>query len=257
MSLRTHSKFYFGFEVSAENDWIDFDEGSGELSAQVAVGSYTLEQLAVAIADALNSEGTLEYTVTVDRATRKLTISAGANFELLVTAGTHSGTSVFGTAGFTTDRSGDDSYLADNAIGSVYTTQFILQNHVDQEDSQAATYGTVNKSASGKVEVVTFGLEKFIEFNLRYVNNYEQAADGPIRENLTGVENLRTFMRYLTTKAPLEFMPDEDDPDTFVSMFLESTPEDSMGLKYKLKEQYERNLPGYFDTGVLKFRVIE
>jgi hypothetical protein len=38
---------------------------------------------------------------------------------------------------------------------------------------------------------------------------------------------------------------------------LESTPEDAKGLKYKLKELYGQGLPGYFETGVLKFRVLE
>lgn len=257
MSLSTHSKFYYGFEVGSDNLYIDFDEGSGELSAVVEVGSYTLTQFADKIQSALNETGTLEYVVTVDRATRKLTISADANFDLLLTSGSHSGTSVMPTAGFNgADLAGDDSYEGDSSTGTVYTTQFILQSHVDQEDNRAATYGTVNKSASGKIEVVTFGTESFIKFDIRYVNDRDNGPDGPIRYNPTGIDELRALMQYLTTKGPIEFMADEDAPSSFVSMFLESTPEDAMGLKFELKEQYAKGLPGYFDTGTLKFRVI-
>lgn len=257
MSLRTHSKIYYGFEVSAENQYLDFNEGGGDLAAQVAVGSYTLEQFAAAIEVAMNAVGTNTYEVTVNRTTRFLTIAADGDFDLLVTTGDHAGTSIFGTAGFTVDKSGGDEYEADEAIGTAYSTQFIPQSYVGPDDSRASTYGTVNKSASGKIEVVSFGSEAFVEFELKWVNNYEQGAGGPIRDNPTGVQELRALMQFLITKAPFEFMPDEDDADTFITMFLESTDQDSNGLKYKLKEQYGKGLPEYFDTGILKFRVLE
>lgn len=258
MSLSTHSKFYYGFEVSGENNYLDFSEGGPEISAVVDVGSYTPTQFAARIQAAMREAGTQNYVVSFDRDTRKITISAPLNFELLISSGSHTGTSVYSTAGFAgADETGTNSYLAGAAIATVYTTQFILQSYIAPEDNEGATYGTVNKSASGNIEVVTFGDEAFTEFEISYVNDRDNGPDAPIRYNPNGISELRQLMRHFISKAPFEFMPDEDDTNDFVSMFLESSPEDPNGLKYKLKEQYGRGLPGYFNTGVLKFRMLE
>lgn len=257
MSLLTHSKIYFGTVVDDTNYNLDFDEGGSELTAVLEIGSYTLEQLADEISRALNEAGALTYTVTVNRTTRVFTISAGSNFTLRIASGSHLGTTAFGLAGFTgANVTGDDSYTGNAAVGSVFTTQFILQSYVGSEDSQAATYGTVNKSASGKVEVVSFGTESFVEFNVKYATAIAMAGD-VIRNSATGVSDLQALMQYLITKGPCEFMPDEDVPATFQNLLLESTADDSKGLKYKLREMYGQGLPGFFETGLLKFRVVE
>jgi hypothetical protein len=258
MSLTTHSKFYFGYEISDEALYIDFDEGGAELTAELDIGNYTLTDFADELARALNEAGALTYSVDVNRSTRVLTISATGNFTLRITSGSHLGTTAFGVAGFTgADVTGDNEYIGNAGAGSEYVTQFILQSYVSPEDFQEAIYGTVNQSASGAVEVVTFGELRFIEANLKYVTNVSHGATGVIRSDSSGVAKLRTFMQYLTTKAPLEFMPDEDTPATYYSVMLEGTPDDSKGLKYKLKELYSQGLPGYFETGNLKFRVLE
>ncbi len=258
MSLSTHSKFIYGFEVDADALNIDFNEGGSELTATLSIGVYTLTQFADELARALNEAGALTYTVSVNRTTRKLTIAAGSNFALLVSSGSHLGTTVFGIAGFTgSDRTGANSYVGNLAAGTEYSTQFILQSYVDPEDSQDNIYGTVNQAASGAIEVVTFGRLRFIEMNLKYATNVDHGSSNIIRSNATGISELRSLMQFLTTKAPFEFIPDEDAPNTFYSVLLESTADDSKGLKYKLKEQYSQGLPGYFETGVLKLRVIE
>lgn len=258
MSLTTHSKFYYGYTVDDESNQIDFDEGGGELTAELEVGEYTMTDLATEIERALNAAGANEYTVTVNRSTRIFTVAADANFDLLVSSGSHAGTTAFTTFGFTgADRTGTDTYDGNAAAGTEYSTQFILQSHVSSEDLRGALFSTVNKSASGKSEVVTFGEEAFTEFNMKYVTDIAQGSGGPIRNRADGVSQLRTFMRHIITRAPVEFMPDEDTPATFESLELESTPEDQNGLKYRLKELYANGLPGYFETGVLKFRVIE
>ena len=429
MSLLTHSKFYYGYEVTPAALYLDFDEGGGELTATLEIGSYTLTEFVAEVARALNEAGANTYTVTVDRATRIITIAADSSTDLLVEAGSHLGTTAWGLLGFTTNASiitggggggggfnfenvvnasttadtvtnttapGDvwnagatsvesaagDGYvefktnaidggtmtgftegftgtfytqidyaiylpgpgenvqifesgaqvasglgtytnsdvmrverigttiyyknsgntiytsgnpsadplyfqtsingpsgapgdfggivdivtdfvstatdaIADVAAGSEYVTQFILQSHVKSEHSQGATYATLNKSASGKVEVVKFGDEYFMEANIKYATDYLYGASTPIRNNATGVADLNAFLIYLISKGPIEFMADEDAPETFEKMILESTPDDSKGLKYKLKELYGQGLPGYFETGVLKFRVAE
>lgn len=259
MSLSTHSKFYYGYPVTTTSLYIDFNEGGSELTAELEIDAYSLTDFADALSVALNDAGALTYTVTVNRSTRQITIAATGNFALLVSTGSHAASTAFGTAGFTgANLTGAATYTGNLAAGTVYTTQFILQSYVAPQDFQAMLYGTVNKSASGKVEVVTFGTETFVEFNITLATSRVQEAGGIVRNNATGLSDLQSFMQYITTKGPLEFMPNEDAPETFITVILESTSEDSKyGLGYKLRELYGRGLPGYYETGVLKFRVIE
>jgi hypothetical protein len=258
MSLSTHSKFYFGYEINADALYLDFKEGAGpELSATVAIGSYSLEEAAVAAATALTAAGSQTYTASVDRTTRKITVSAASAFTLLVSSGSHAGTSAYGVLGFSgADTSSATSHQGNAGAGTSYATQFILQSYIPSTDYQQAADAVVNKAASGRVEVVTFGTEKFIEMNFKFVTDRAQAAASPIRENLSGVSAFRTFMQFLITKGPVEFMPDESSPGTFETVILESTPSDSKGVGYKMKELYDKGLPGFYESGTLKFRVV-
>lgn len=258
MSLNTHSKFYYGYAVSSAALNVDFSEGGPDLLAVLNINDYTMTDFCAELERALNEAGALEYTVSVNRATRIISISASGNFELLVSSGAHAGTSIFDVIGFTgADRTGDDSYAANQASGNVYNTQFILQSHIGSEDYQDATYATINKSASGKVEVVSFGNESFVEFNIKFATDKEIGSGSVVRTNTTGVDDLRALMRFFVSKAPFEFMQDEDDSNAFQSLMLEATADDSKGLKFKLKEMYGMGLPGFFETGVMKFRVNE
>lgn len=258
MSLTTHSRIYYGLSVDETNFQIDFDEGGGELTADLQIGDYSLTELVDEVERALNEAGALTYTTTLDRSTRKITISAGANFDLLISSGSHAGTSAFDLIGFTgADLTGDDSYESNLGAGSEYVTQFIPQSYVSSDDLRGFAYATVNKSASGRVEMVTFGEEQFVEFNLKYITNIVQGTGTPIRTNISGKSDALALIRNLISKAPIEFMPDEDDYGDYETLQLESTPEDQNGTKYKLKELLGQNLPGYFETGVLKFRVID
>lgn len=259
MSLTTFSTFYYGHTITDSNQYLDFDEGGDELTATIAIGTYSLEEFAVAVKTALDAAGALTYTVSVNRATRVMTISAGSNFSLLVTSGSHVGVDAYSLLGFTgADQTGASTYSGDSASGSAFTPQFILQDHVSTDDNQGAIDETVNISASGTVvEVIKFGTEKFMECKIRYQTNIAQPSVGPITNNASGISQLRNFMQYLITKAPIEFMPDKDSPSTFQTFILESTGESQNGTAYKLRERYDLGLPGYFDTSLLKFRLIE
>lgn len=258
MSLKTHSKFYYGFEITADTQNLDFNEGAAELTATLEIGGYTFTGFVNELSRAINAAGGQTYVVAGNRSTRKITISAAGNFALLVATGSHLGTSVFSIAGFTgADVSGADTYTGNVATGSVYSTQFIIQSHVPSAHQTGPAYGTVNKSASGKRETVTFGTEKFIDGNLMFINDYAQSTGGPIRNNQSGVANALAFLAFAIGGSPFEFMPNEDAPGTFEGVVLEATPEDKNGLRFKLKEMYDRGLPGYYETGLLKFRVVE
>ena len=84
MSITTYSGFTYGHEISSSNEFINFDDGAGEVSEQIEIGSYTLNDFLDKVLEAFNSGGTQEYSGTIDRLTRKITVSAASNFSLLV-----------------------------------------------------------------------------------------------------------------------------------------------------------------------------
>jgi len=257
--INTFSKFYYGITVTSDQKYLDFDEGSGEVTAVVQTGSYTLDDLAIAVEDAMNLVGVNTYSVLVDRATRKLTIESDSPIDFLAGTGTNVGLnqSIYPTLGYPeTDELTSDSYQAADAIGLVYSPQYKLQDYVDAEDYQTNRNGTVSTSASGKVQLQSFGIDRMFEFSIKFATGIRQNGF-PIRDNPTGVEDLRSFMQWCMNKSYVEFMPDEDDPDNFYRLVLENAPGGSSGTGYKLQEQFLRGLVGYYESGVLTFRIIE
>jgi hypothetical protein len=249
------SAFYYNFDIGNGNKNISFSEGAGELIATIQVGSFTASELAQRIKIALDLAGTNVYTVAFDRQNRSFAISSGSPFSLLVSTGT-AGASAYGFLGFTgPDRTGFSTYSG-GVSGDFYLPQFKLQDFISQDDYQKLVDPSINESADGRVEVVRFGISKFIQMNIKYAT--DKASDGKvIRNNPTGVDDLRRFMQFLFLKKPLEFMPSVLDLATFTKIRLESTDFDGKGTGFKLKELYDKNLAGYFETGILVFRTLE
>lgn len=256
-TLTTFSKFYYGFEVTSENFNLPFSEGGGELNAEVRVGSFTLTQMASELETALNNEGFLNYTVTVNRTTRVFTIAASGNFQLLPVTGTLASTSVYSLVGFTTDRTGAATYAGNTAGGFVWSPQFRAQNYIPMEHWTGAALATVNKAASGRVEVIKFGNESFMQASFMYITDIAQTDEDVIKNDANAVDNVLSFLRYAITKGPMEFMPDADDPSEFYNVLLESTPDSKDGVSFRLLELYDKGLPGWYETGTLKFRQVE
>lgn len=256
MSLNTFSKFIYGFDVTDNNRYIDFNEGSGELTATLNVGSYTLTELIAEVQNQMNATGVFTYTVSVNRTTRVITITSDSAMILLFGTGTNLERSASTLLGYdVSDTSSATSHVADSAIGYVYEPQFILQNYISDDDYQVSIDSVVNESTEGELEVIKFGTKKFIEMNIMYATN--NSMDGKIiKNNASGVANLRSFMQFIVEKKRLEFIPDESNMSTFKKIILERTDEDSKGTGYKLKELYDKGLPGFYETGTLKFRVI-
>jgi hypothetical protein len=257
--IKTHSKFYFDISVTNNNRYIDLDEGSEEITATLELGEYTLTQFVTEIERAIEEVADDNYTVSVARATRIITITNADtnNFDLLFATGTNAGSSAASLMGFgASDLTGTDTYTGSTGVGSSYSTQFFLQNYVTADDWKQKTDAAVNKSASGRVEVVSFGTESFYEWSFRFITDVAQGSNSVIRNRTTGVSDLRAFMDFLITKAAFEFIPDENNVSTFVSLILESTPESQTGTGYKLKELFGQNLVDYYETGTLKFRVV-
>jgi hypothetical protein len=253
---RLYSQFFYGFTVTQANNKIDFNEGSGEIQGNLAVGLYSLETFAQEVVRAMNAAGSQSYTATVNRVTRKISISALNSFTLLAGTGTRKGEGPWELLGQSVDKSGTTIEM-DGPAGSIFTPQFSLQSYIAPDNWKESLKAVVNESAFGDVEVVRFGTVRFTQFDVRFQTNRTQASGSPILNDANGVLHLRQFMEFAITKGLVEFMRDKNTPNQFVTVRLESTPESSQGVGFQLKEQYDRGLPEFFDSGILKWRVIE
>ena len=250
--LSTMSKWYYGHYIDQTNNILPFNDGTDK-TASLNVGDYSLTEFVIEVARALNSASSIDFTVTVDRSTRYITITGDANFELHIASGASA--NPFSLIGFSgTDRTGSNSYTGNIASGSEFKPQFKLQKYVPFENDQSASYSNVAKSANGTVEVVSFGLEEMMTCEIAYQTNNN--TTGSVIENQSnGLDNLRTFLQYATQKRKMEFIPDRDTPTTFTKCIIESTNASGAGTGYRLQE-YLGRMPGFFSSGTLKFRKV-
>lgn len=253
--LNTMSIFYYGIEIKAVGTNLSFQELTGPVRvATLRARFYSLTQLASELQRALRSAGTQDYTVTVDRETRALTISAPANFSILIDGGPFNGSPIWIDLGLgDTNLTGSNSYTG-SAVGKEFKPQFKLLDYVPLERNQRAIDATVNETGSGEVEVIRYGTKKLLECTVDFQTDIPQDPSGWIESNRNGVSKLVDFMEYIVKKAPVEFMADRDDKDTFVTLILESTSNDSRGLGFKVTEK--ANLPEYYTSGLLTFREV-
>jgi hypothetical protein len=258
MSLSTFSKFFYDFIVNTENQFLAIDEGNGEVLLPIAIGSYTPTDLATELALKLNAELDNTYTVVFNRPLQSFTIVSDQAFDLLgVSAST--GNLINPTIGFLVNQDyvGELSYTGGLA-GKSYEPPFILQSYIPKENNEALISPTINKTSSGLVEVVRFGTERFISFSINYVTDNTNAQDGKlIKKQQDAVLKLNDFMSYIITKRPIEFMVDENNLNQFDKVLLESTEASGEGTSYELRELYDKGLPEFYDSGILKFRVLE
>jgi hypothetical protein len=259
MTVKTYSAWSYGHSITTENNQLPFSEnGIDELVGELNSGGYTISSLATEMARSMNSVGTLNYTASVDRTTGIITISGDSNFFLYVTSSTLSGISAYQELGFTTERSGANTYDGDERSGSIFEPQFLLQSYVDFVDNQKSNNVTVQESATGKVQVVKYGNVNFMECNITLQTNIPQGKGSIIKNDVAGYDNLLAFMQYATTKQPLEFYKDIDDPEnTFTDCIVEKTASDSKGTGFKLKELYSRGFADWWETGIISFRELK
>jgi hypothetical protein len=258
MALSTHSKFYYGLKITTSNQNIDFQEGVNVKVAKLSVGTYTGASLLLEIKKQMDNVGDNVYTVAYSRSDRKFTISSTVNFSLLVGTGNNIGLSAFPLLGYTggVDLTGASSYVATSSSGSEYKTQMYIQSYKPTSNNRKAIDGVINRSSSGIIEVVKFGNESYMSGELNFITNVIQETGSVIRSNPTGVEDYIAFISWCTEKGLLEFMVDENKVDNYEVFILESTEADSKGLDFDLVELYDRGLPEFFRSGLLKFKLI-
>tara|TARA_Y100000004_G_scaffold68047_3_gene76333 strand:- start:4675 stop:5433 length:759 start_codon:yes stop_codon:yes gene_type:complete len=248
--LNTMSKFYFGHFIDLNNRLLPFNDGSSK-NATLSIGDYSLTEFVTEVQRALNAASTITFTVSVDRATRLITIAGDSNFELNTTSGAAGNCySLLGFSG--SDKTGTNSYVGTVASGSEFKPQLKLQKFIDFEDEQISAYSNVAKSANGTTETVSFGTEKFMTCEIAYQTN--NTTTGSVIENqANGLDNLRTFLEYAVNKRKLEFIPNRDVPSTFTKCIIESTNASRDGTGFRLVE-YLGSTPGFFSSGKLRFR---
>lgn len=255
--ITTTPIFYFDYRITAESFYLNFIDDILEVSCELMPGNYSAENLATEVSRAMSEFGDQDYTCTFNRLTREFTISAAAPFDLLIQTGANSGLSGFSVIGFTgPDLTGLNTYTG-QASGTEFIPQFPPQDFIGFDDFKQFAEAKINESASGVIEVYSIGQRSFMEFNLAFATDIDQGRTGIIRTDASGVSKLRQFLAYCITKGDLEYMPDISDRNTFQTILLESTPSSASGTGYRLEELYGRGLPGYFETGKLKWRLKE
>ena len=242
--ITTKSQFYFGHTISngaggsLGNFRIDFKEGAGPaLVATLNAGDYSLTEFTLEVKRALDAAGALTYTVTVNRTTRKITISATGVFSLLTFTGVNQGTAVWTLLGYTilADKTGFATYLAENESGFSYRPQAVLREFVGRDDNLEKIDAVVNISSSGVVQVVTFGDQRYFRFEIQPITNLTLNSCPDIDNNQSAVAQARQFFEYAITKAKMEFMPDRDTAATFYKVLLDSTEKSKQGTSYELQ----------------------
>jgi hypothetical protein len=259
--IYTKSKFYYGHTVTADNRAISFSEDNvNELIAELKIGNYSLTSYAQEVRRAMNEvSGGNNYEVSLDRNTRILTISGDNPFTLLTQTASIILISAFRMMGFNDlqDLTGLNSYSGQFGSGDVYAPQFFLQDYQDFRFNQKTASANVNQSASGLVEIVSYGNVKLMSCNIKYINTYTQPDNSIFENNPNAIDETLTFLEYLITKGRIEFIADRDDANEYIECILDSTSKEQNGTAFELRELYSQGLNGYFETGLLRFRKIE
>lgn len=257
MALSTRSRFYYGWKVTASNRYVDFTYQSINYIAILDIGSYSSQELSDHVVLKMSDASGGTFSGSFNRTTRGFTFSEALGFTFLFNTGIHAGLSSALLLGFSATNYSGTSITSNLSSGYIYTPQFYLQSYKPSDKNRRAIDGVVNKAASGEIEVIKFGYERFVEFENVFITNVRQQAVSIITNSQTAIEDYISFIEYATDKNKVEFIKDSTKVETFQTLLLESTVNDQSGLSYELIELYDKGLPEYFRSGNLKFRLME
>lgn len=250
----TLSAFNYGHTVTASNASINFIEplqDNIELTANIEQRDYSLAEFVDAVALAMNNVGKLVYEASLNRTNNTITISSAESFTLLVGTGSQSSISAFSLMGFTGGDVSGLSITGDSSSGKQYTPQYYLQNYVDFEDDEQSNQAKVNISASGDiVEVVNFGVQNRMSCEIDFVKDGELGVH--LNKTNTGLQELRDFLKYIRTKAKIEFIPDKDNPTSnpVTKCIADKIGSSRDATGFVIRENFRTN---YFSSGNLVF----
>jgi hypothetical protein len=250
----TLSAFNYGHTVTASNASINFIEplqDNIELTANIEQRDYSLSEFVDAVALAMNNVGKLVYTASLDRNGNFITIESTEQFDLLVATGSQSSISAFSLMGFTGGDVSGLSITGDSASGKQYIPQYYLQDYVDFEDDERSNQAKVNVSSSGDIiEVVNFGVQNRMSCLIDFVKDGELGVH--LNKTNTGLQELREFLKYIRTKAKIEFIPDKDNPlsNPVTKCIADKIGSSTDATGFVIRENFRTN---YFSSGNLVF----
>lgn len=247
--ITTYSSFVYDYQISGSNQTFYFDDGGGTVSFDIDVSQYAPSNLAVKVKDGMDGVGTQVYTVSFNAVTRLFTISAPGNFSLLPTTSLEN---AFNILGFTVDVSGNNSYESDTITGKEYRPQFRLQNFIDFDNNLVPINGVSTRSPDGTTKASDFGTDKLMSCEFPFITDNQISV---IEYNPNGISDMRDFMNYAITKAPIEFLADRD-VNTTRKCLLESTRSNKSGLGYNPLERLNDGLKDVYRLSGLVFREI-
>lgn len=256
--MQTFSKFYYGHTITEKNNAIDFKEGLTSYTSFLRLGAYTLSEFVIEVGRSMSEIGGQDYYCTVDRVTRKLSIFADSNFDLLCFSGNSKGTTALLLMGFdlAIDREDLTSHISDFGSGSEYKPQMWLQGYTPFENWQEASGASRSESPAGVVELVSFGNKRRMECSFEYITNKPIGMGAVWEQNLNGLPDFIHFLKAITSGGRCEFIENRDDADTYNKCILESCPGYKDGTGFKIKELTNLKLPDFFSYGPLVFREV-
>lgn len=213
------------FDVTANNKYIDFAEGGGELTAELDLGSYTALELCAEIKAQLEAIGGFTYTITYSTSTNKFTFAASSTFSLLWNTGTHKATDVSDLCGYddAADDSGSASYLADNVSGSGFAEGDKIKVKALTIEVERAAEGGAHESGGltiiealeeGKAMVkITLEFNRMDDVNNAYFADWVAGNEKKMDIIFTGLLLESPYYYYLKFELPRTVIEDVDYPD--------------------------------------------
>lgn len=257
MAQNDRALFLYGFDVNNNNKYINFKNASlgPQLTAVLNVGNYSASEFMTEVKRALEvADGIYKYTVSIDRSTasgisNRVTISTTSSFlSILFGTGLNAGNAPWVLLGFAnSDYTGSTSYVGFTNCGTILFPDSTIYDYLGP-DQMITNDGVRNISAAGVKESLVFAQMRFFQGQWKYITNFGGS---------TQLDEWESFLKYATRQLKFEFTPSVfENYDGWIKCTLESTPADSNGLGYSLKQMRGEGLYRFYDTGVMKFRVV-
>jgi hypothetical protein len=249
--------FLYGLDVTDNNKYVNFKTSNlgNEITAVLNIGNYTCTQFMAELKRAVElADGTNTYIFSLDRtinsgsSNRMHVTTSGSYLDILFGTGTNSANSPAVLMGFSNnDYTGSTTYTGFTNAGNILYPDFPTYDYLGPDDI-VTNDGVKNISASGIKETIVFAQMYFFQGQWKYVTDFGLS---------TQKSEWQTFLKYATKQLKFEFEPSvQEDPDVYYQCTLESTPGDSNGMGYRLSQMRGEGLYRFYDTGVMKFRVI-
>ena len=265
-ALNVHSKFVYGFEIDARNNYLDFKEGLVTFPLRIPRGKYSPFVLAKKIEQEINRVAANVYSVTYNYNTSEFYIlktpaSPFVSFSILDATGPNAAYSMAGVIGISGDVNsanviGYGSHISSTfpVEGLTYSTQFPLQDYNDSESHKRLFDSVINTTYGNRKELVSFGDVSLIDMRLDWITNRlgHDSSFGFLRDNAKGIEDARQFLNWLMYRGSVDFFKDESTSTPSHYLVL-----DGNSTEYFLKEKVAQGLPSYFSTDKLTMSVLK